>query len=277
MRNIIHLLYRYNAVIVFVVLQVVAFALIFTYSPFHRSSYFNSSITVVAWMKDLTHRVNEPFIAMDENEQLREENSHLQDQLAHNYYQTAHQTYTVSDSLFEQQYTYLTAKVIDNSYNRVQNYILINIGRNQGVKDGMGVIGPKGIVGFVEDAGPKYSLVMPVINPNFSTPAKIKDKHYFGDLKWDQGNDKIARIDGLEKTNPVDIGDTIVTKGSTGRFPEGIGVGTVKKANEVAGDEEYDMEVSLFTNFQKLYYVYVVVNSHQKDLDEMKAKIDNEP
>ncbi len=276
MRNIIHLLYRYNAVIVFVVLQVVAFAFIFTYSPFHRSSYFNSSLTVVGWMKDMTHKINEPFIAMDENEQLKKENKRLQDQLAHNYYHTDHETYEITDSLFEQQYSYMPAKVIDNSYNKVQNYILINIGKNQGVEDGMGVIGPDGIVGFVEDAGPKYSLVMPVINPNFSTPAKVKGKHYFGDLKWNKGNDKIARIDGLEKTNPVEIGDTIVTKGSTGRFPEGIGVGTVKKAKEVAGDEEYDMEVNLFTNYQSLYYVYVVVNYHQKDLDAIRAKIDDE-
>jgi rod shape-determining protein MreC len=256
------------------VLQVVAFAFIFTYSPFHQSSYFNSSLTLVGWMKDMTHQINEPFTAMEENDQLKKENKRLLDQLANNYYLTDHQTYTISDSLFEQQYTYIPAKVIDNSYNKVQNYILINIGREHGIEDGMGVIGPKGIVGFVEDAGPKYSLVMPVINPNFSTPAKVKDRHYFGDLKWQQGDDKIARIDGLEKTNPVNLGDTIVTKGSTGRFPEGIGVGTIKKANEVAGDEEYDMEVNLFTNFQNLYYVYVVVNAHKQDLEDLRSKID---
>lgn len=276
MRNIIHLLYKYNAVLVFIVLQVVCFALIFTYSSFHRSSYFNSSLTVVGWMKDLTHDINEPFKAMEENDQLREENALLNDKLPENYYRLEKNAVVINDTMYQQQFTYLPSQVIDNSYDRTQNYMLIDIGYDKGVKADMGVIGPNGIVGFVKDAGPKYSLVIPVINPNFHTAVKLKKNNYFGMIDWSGGDPRVAIINGLTKTAPVEIGDTVVTKGANGRFPEGLLVGVVKRAEEVAGRNDYDMEIELSTNFLNLHHAYVIVNKFKDEYMSIRDSIPQE-
>ena len=56
---------------------------------------------------------------------------------------------TLIDTLYKQRYIYFSARVINNSVNKLYNYITLNKGSLDGVKPDMAVITHKGIVGFV--------------------------------------------------------------------------------------------------------------------------------
>jgi len=273
MRNIIGLLYRYNAVFVFIVLQVFAIMLLVSFNPYHRASYFNSSSTLIGSLKEITSAINEPFTAKEQNRQLRIENAELRNNLPNNFYSLKPEIVSINDTIYEQQYTYISAKVIDNSYTKTRNYILINAGRNKGIKQEMGVIGPNGLVGFVKDVSSRYALIIPIINPDFSTAVLVSKHNYPGSVRWKTNDFQIASVTQMSKTAPLDINDTIVTKGGRGRFPTGIPVGKVLSFEEIQGENDYQIDIELFTNFANLHHVYVIENKFQNEIDSIRTQI----
>lgn len=276
MRNIIGLLYRYNAIFIFVALQVIALILLINFNPYQRTSYFNSSNLIVGGMKDITHSINEPFIAKKENRLLRSENAELRKQLPESFYPLENNLVKVNDSLYEEQYDYVEAQVIDFSYTRKRNYILLNVGRDKGVQEEMGVIGPNGVVGFVKDVSAKYALVVPLINPDFNTGVSIKTSNYSGIIAWDGDDYRFGALEELSKTSPINIGDSIITKGGKGRFPKGIQVGVIEDYEVVPGRNDYEIKVSLSTDFSNIRYAYVVVNRFQEELNDLRSLIPND-
>ena len=62
-------------------------------------------------------------------------------------YDNAVNSSVVEDTEYEQQYEYIPAKVLNNSINKIQNFIVINKGWKQGIQKNMAVICPTGIVG----------------------------------------------------------------------------------------------------------------------------------
>ena len=273
MRNIISLLYRYNSFLLFLVLEVIAFLFIINFSSYHRSSYFNSSAGVVAWFKNVKHSLNEPFVAIDENKKLRQDNAELFNLQIQNFYPLEARNVLIDDSMYFQQFTYIPAMVIDNSYNRQQNYILINAGTEKGVEKEMGVICSEGLVGFIKDVSAHYAIILPVLNKNFSTSVELKKNHHFGYITWDGDDYRVAQLNDLINTAPVEVGDTIVTRGAMGRFPQGILVGTVKHINKKEGDNHYQIDVELSTDFSNIHTTYTITNYFKTELNSLRENL----
>ena len=92
------------------------------------------------------------------------------------------------DSLFNQdstlQYSYITAKVINNSINLNNNKITLDKGSNSGISQRMGVIDANGIVGIVKEVNKNFSVVLSVLHRNIRVSAAVKNKGYFGSMEW---------------------------------------------------------------------------------------------
>ena len=273
MRNIINLLYRYHAVMLFIVLEVAAFSLYLTYNSYQRASYFNSSAVVVGGLKDMTNSITAPFEALSENETLRKENAKLLNNQLKNLYHAENHKVIVNDTMYEQQYVYLPGQVIDNSYARQKNYVVLNVGTNKGVSKEMGVIGPDGIIGFVKDVSARYALVIPVLHNSFSTPVRLNNSHHFGFISWDGADPGVAQLQDLSNTVPIEVGDSVVTKAASGRFPDGILVGTIKDFKKVTGQPYYQIDLDLSTDFTNLNHAYVVTNFFRAELDDLTKSI----
>lgn len=275
MRNILNLLYKYNFVLLFIALQGVAFSLLFHFNQYQHTSLFNSSNAVAGWILNIRNSVVEPFNAQEANKRLKKENAALHEQLPESYKKMDNGLVVINDTIYEQQYHYIPCKAINNSTNKRNNYITLNAGSDQGVEKGMGVIGPNGIVGFVKEASSRYALVISTLNGNFSTPVMIQKTKNYGYLEWDGRNPEIAQIEGVASSASIQKGDTVITKGSTARFPEGILVGNIKDFDIEAGDKAYQINLKLSTDFNQLYQVYVVKNKfrqEQLNLEEKSAE-----
>lgn len=152
------------------------------------------------------------------------------------------------------------ARVTHNEILGSNNYILLDKGSNDSIAEDMAVVSVKGIVGVVETVTPHYSRVRPVINSGYNPSCMIKNTRFFGSLFWDGKDPRFVFLNGLPSHALYNIGDTIVTSGFSGTFPEGVLVGVVEDAFKRKNEEYNSLKVRLFTDFSTLNEVLVIKN-----------------
>ena len=122
MRNLILFLVRYNAFFLFVILEVVSFSLIVrTGSDAQRQVWLTSANSVTGFFTERYNNILQYWNLPEENLKLQKENAQLKAQLRRDKFNHTLDTATVYDSLYEQQYNYIPALVINNSINLQNN------------------------------------------------------------------------------------------------------------------------------------------------------------
>ena len=177
----------------------------------------------------------------------------------------------VNDSTGLQQYEYISARVINNSVTRVNNYITLDKGSMQGIRPEMAVMGSNGVVGIVKDVSEHFSTVISLLHSSTKISSKIKKNDYFGSTVWDGDSPQFARLLDIPSHAQVTVGDTIVTSSYSGIFTRDIFVGTVSELG-TTGESFKEIKLRLSTDFQKLSYVYVVRNLMKSERDTLEAK-----
>ncbi len=162
------------------------------------------------------------------------------------------------------EYTFIPASIIKNSINKQHNYIILSVGSNHGVEEGMGVITSRGVVGIVEAVSPRICYVSSFLNTTQSASAKIVSNGVFGPMVWTGvGNRAILREIPIH--TEVYLGDTISTSGYSAIYPPDIPIGVVSSVEEVNG-VALEIGVEMFQNFRSLRLVDVVVNNYGKEI-----------
>lgn len=180
--------------------------------------------------------------------------------------------FSVTDSVFKQQYTHTSAKVIDNSINKQKNFFTVNKGRRQGVTVDMAVISGEGVAGVIVSCSENYSLAMSLLNLDFRLSARIKTNGYYGSLNWDGIHYREAILSEIPQHVTVNVGDTIETTGYSAIFPEGIMIGTVRDFEKMGGDF-YKIIITLATDFKKLQFVDIVGNMKKTEQLELQNSL----
>ena len=271
MRNLFLLLWRNNFTLVFIALEIYCFYLLVQNNKFQNASALNASNTLVAKSMEGVNYVKEYIHLKDDNAALAEDNAKLRNLLKDSQYEKDTVLTTITDSVNHQEYTFITAKVINNSINHRNNYITLNKGSMQGIKPEMGVICSDGIVGIVKQVSPHFCTVISLLHKDARISAKIKRNDFFGSLIWEGGSPFFASLKEIDKTVPVQKGDTIITTAFSSIFPAGIMIGRVTDSRVAAGSNFHDIEVLLSTRFQKLSHVYVVNNILKEEQRSLEA------
>lgn len=274
MNKILEFFYKYLTVIIFVILEVLAFGLVVNKNDLQRSVAFRYATTLSAWTYGVANSVTDYFGLGEINKQLAEENARLHREIADYRLQIAEGGLQVADSVKAQsEENYLSAKVVYNSVYDLQNSIIIDKGSEQGVEEDMGVFAPQGVVGVVQRVSKNYSVVLPIINPEQVISAKIKGGNQLGSIKWDGKSPMKAKLYEIPNHVNVVAGDTIVTSGFSAIFPDGMMIGVVDKATVVESTMYCDIDVALSVDFQSLSYVTVVAFENQKELLNLQKSL----
>jgi rod shape-determining protein MreC len=275
MRNLLKLLYTYHYFILFLILEGFSLFLVIEGSTFHHAKFVNSARSFTGSIYAKTSNIKAYVGLREENLRLAQENLKLKNQLEN--LRKAEKTIkdTVMDTTRNPLYTYTLAKVVNNSVNKQYNYITLDKGSKDGIKPDMGVITADGIVGIIEGVSENYSTVLSVLNMSFSVSAKIKKNGNFGLLHWNGYNDKICVLTDIPQHVKLAVGDTIVTTGYSGIFPENILIGKIAEF-ELKGGNFYTVNVSLFNEFRKLNYVSVIENLKIEEKKVLENKIKND-
>jgi rod shape-determining protein MreC len=269
MRSLLNFLFRYNPLIIFVLLEGLSFYYLAT-----RNSYHNTRVMFAfrGMTQGIESRINEisSFIHLrDINRSLSEENVDLRNQIEKMRKADSSQFTLVRDSLYGQQYMNTSSEVVDNTTNRQKNFFTLSKGRKHGLSNDMVVISPDGVAGVIVGCSQNFSVAMSVLNLDFKLSSRLKPTGYFGSLNWDGKDYRHAMLSEIPQHVEVNVGDTVETTGYSALFPEGITVGTVSGFEKPGGDF-YIIRVKLSTDFRKLQYVNVIGNIRKKELIELQ-------
>lgn len=273
MNQIFAFLRKYFHVLLFLGLETFCIFLIINYNSYLGTVLFNSSQSFVGKILQTQRGVTEYFGLQKTNEALVIENISLRKKLNENFYVQNLATTTVSDTIIRQRYQYITAEVLNSTTDKAQNYLTLNCGTRQGIKKGMGVFGPEGVVGIIYDASENFSLAISVLNPKCIISPKIKELNYSdGSAVWDGNNADYIIVNGINKYEPIQKGFHVVTSPFSKNFPENIPIGTIDEI--VSTDESfYKIKVKLSTEFSKIRQVYVVKDLFKDELEELEQKV----
>jgi rod shape-determining protein MreC len=166
----------------------------------------------------------------------------------------------------------LVSKVIHNSYNVHENFLTLNSGSNDGVKQDMGVINDLGIVGIVDNTSPKFATVVSILNVKSQINAKIKKSNHFGSLVWNGKSTGFVQLIDVPRLASVRKGDTIVTGGQSVIFPENINIGTINKIYIDNKTNYYTLDIKLFNDMTNLGHVYIIKSKNREELNNLEKR-----
>ena len=154
--------------------------------------------------------------------------------------------------------TLIPARVVGNSVDKHDNFITIDKGRADGIREDMGVACGMGVVGIVYLVSDHYSVVIPVLNSHSSISVAIRNRNYFGYLRWDGKASNEAYVDDIPRHARFKKGDSVVTSGYSFVFPPGIAVGKITNIYNSSDGMSYMLKIKLFTDFARLRDVCVI-------------------
>ncbi len=282
MRKLILFLIRYSIVFLFLILEIISFAIYVNNERFAKSVFFSSSNTVVAALYSASNSVVEFFKLKATNQELSRENAELKNNLfeLENKLMALQNEDTVmvfpSSISFrpEYEYRFIPAKIINNSTNKSLNFITLNKGSQDGIRPDMGVVAPDGVVGIVKTVSDRFSVVVSVLNSMIHINTKIVRNNYAGPLVWDGEDYRYADLKDIPRHVDLRVGDTLVTSGLTTTFPEGIPVGVIESFTLNEGDAYYDIRVELAVNFRVISQVHVVDYLNYEEQKEIEKTIE---
>lgn len=269
MRNLLNFLAKYNNLIIFLILEGIAFYLIGTENNYHNTRILKGIRGITRGIEKQISNSRTYFNLRELNNTLALENTSLKNRIERYGNKENQLSFSVSDTIYQQQYIYSSAEVVNNSVNRQRNFFTLNKGEKQGLAKDMAVISDEGIAGVIVGCSGNYSIVMSVLNLDFRLSAKIKSNGYFGSLSWDGKDIGQAILSEIPQHVSIGIGDTVETTGFSAVFPEGIKVGTVSDF-EKSGSDFYNIKVTLATNFRKLHFVNVIGNLKKAEQLELE-------
>lgn len=275
MLSLLEFLSRNRNFIVFVLLEVLCFWLISRSNTYWGATYFNTSNYYVAKVLSVSNSVRDYTNLKEENRHLAEENvklNQLVSQLAQLNTTDAPSTY-YTDSVYASRFKFKVAKAIKSELYHADNYITIDKGSKDGIKPGMGVLSPSGIVGRVKSCSENFSVITSILHSQFMVSSRLIRSNEIGTAQWSGIDTEIIELSDISRYKPVEIGDTAVTSNYNSVFPPDIMIGIVKNVKTRTDQTFYDIELSLSTDFRNLTYVYIVENSMIKEEQDLENSI----
>lgn len=273
MRNLIIFIRRYFHFFLFLVLEIICLSLVVNNNGYQRATWLSSANAVSGYLFGKVNSVTKYFDLTATNDSLSKQNARLLNQLSSSFTKPDTATGVQVDSNGQRQYRYFPAKVVNNSVSHLLNYITIHRGRKQGIRPGMGVIGPSGIVGIVREVTDDYAVVLSLLNKDTRISALLPRSGNFGSVIWDihPPDPRFGSLVDIPKSIPVHKGDTVVTSGYSAIFPRGLPIGYVDEISLSKTSKFYQIDIRFATDFRSLQYVYVIENlnaAEQRSVEE---------
>jgi rod shape-determining protein MreC len=272
MRNLLVFFSKYNAFFLFLLFEILSIVIYINYNSFQKASFINSSNEITG---NLYSRINDfySYISLREvNDSLATENARLRNKLKSSFYVDTIAKHKVNDTIFKQQYEYIVARVVNNSINKVNNYITINKGAKYGIAKGMGVICNSGIVGKVVNVSADFSIIQSLLHKDSQFSAMLADNKEIGYVEWGEDFDPHKALLKEVSNNALPkVGEAVVTSGFS-LFPSGIPIGKISNLHTKTGGYSLNMELALSVDFGKLQYVNVVIYKKAKQQTELEAQ-----
>jgi rod shape-determining protein MreC len=279
-RNIFLFIRRYSTLLLFLLLQGFSIYLIVHYNRYHNAVFSNTANQLTGKINVQYNRVEDYFHLKKTNDSLVKANERLYNRLRENYQVPDTLSKTIIDSLKtdslepHRKYRYLQATVIENSVTTQSNFIVLGRGKNQELREGMGLVDiNNGVVGIITALSSDYAVVMSLLHKDSHLSGKLLKGGETGTLNWDGKMPNSITITGIPKSAKVAKGDTIITSGFSTTFPRGLLIGFVTEVIPEKSTNNYLIKLKTAADFYNLQYVYVIDNKQQEAVKQLLDKV----
>lgn len=253
---------------VFILLEIAALSMLRHNGTLQDIWFSKITHTFMGKVWGSTESVKHYFALNESNQRLAEENFELKKEVDR--LTTLFPEYVeLLDSLDTEKFTYIFGTIEKISKNKQHNYLIINKGVKDGVREGSGVITRKGAVGIIEAVSDNYSYAISFQNHNMNISSRIGNQGSVGPMSWDGFSSSGAILKEIPTHHTVEKGDTVYTSGYSSIFPAGIPLGTAVDAKIVNG-ATFDIKVKLFEDLNSLRYVTIVMNNHSDEIKNLE-------
>lgn len=244
-----------------ILLLTVAFVTLLTRNQGVTYSLQVLSLNILAWTESQFSWVGHYLQALEENDRLRAANIHLSSEVARAREAVLENQRLKQLLALKQDPTYdlVAAQIIGKDLTKQQNYLLINVGTQDGVYKDMPVVDDRGIVGRVIIAQPTYSKVISYLNTDFHVAAQVLPLQADGIISWQGDDPQQLLLEHVVRTEPVEKGHSVVTSSASMFFPSGLMIGTVDSTATRRGRNDMQVFVKPAAPLQTLQYVYVLL------------------
>ncbi|AFB21462.1 rod shape-determining protein MreC [Rickettsia canadensis] len=150
----------------------------------------------------------------------------------------------------EEEFEYVTTKLLSVSFNPFSRTALISAGKKQGIEPDQIVVNSGKLIGKVIEVSNNYAKVMLISDVNSRIPIKANASREQGILAGNNNNSKILY---LPNNHLVQKDEEIVTSGHGRIYPAGILVGYVSKVTE------HDVIVDIAADLSKTEFVQILL------------------
>ncbi|HOP42530.1 MAG TPA: rod shape-determining protein MreC [Flavobacteriales bacterium] len=269
MRDLFRFLIRYRDTLLFLALMALSFSLLVKGNAHHRAWAIGTSGDLVGTLNSWRSEITEYARLKEQNRRLQDENTDLRNRHRSSYSPVDARFVRINDSIHEQRYRFLAARLIRSTSHKQRNVLLLDKGTREGVAADMGVITAEGIVGVVQEASPHFAAVKSILNPDIRTSVRLRRTGHFGLLVWDTGDPRTASVADIAKHVPVQPGDTVETRGADGTFPTGVPVGVVTEVGSPPGDNYLQVRVRLTEDLTRAGPVQIVFDLMRLERDSL--------
>jgi rod shape-determining protein MreC len=272
LRNIFLFIRRYFTFFSFLALQLASLWFLFTYNRFHRAKFLGIANEMTGRINTQYNKVEDYFTLKEENRRLHKFNDSLLNLLPRNFGKRDTSMQLVKDSVpydtsgHYHHYIFRDATVIYNTVNSRKNYIQLNRGSDQGIKDNMAVISSDGsAVGIVVNVSRNFCQVMSLLHIQNTVSATLKNSDYFGTVEWDGNDPRFLLLKKIPKSVEVKSGDTVLTSPYSYNIPPDYMIGTIAdiKVDNTTG--MYVLKVKTAANFYNLQEVHIIENIEREE------------
>lgn len=265
MHKLIHFLKLVYIPVIFIVLEITALVCYSTSSPYSQSRLMSINHYVTGWSGNIFLQMRNYFNLRKDNAILNERIAELENRL--NAYKSQLPN-NVEIGVDLQSHQYMTGKVVSNSLNRTQNYIVIDKGLSDNVRIGMSVLSPEGYaVGYITNCSQNFSIAQSILNTSFNISSRLSKDRSMGLVSWSGGSPHIAKFTDVSKYAVINVGDTVEAIDFSEYFPSGTIIGTVESMEMNDEQTMYTCTIRFAADIARIDNVLLVDG---RDVDEVR-------
>ncbi|MBE0647154.1 MAG: rod shape-determining protein MreC [Bacteroidales bacterium] len=271
MRNLFLFFRKHYFIFLFLFFEVLSLVLFFRYNNYQNAVMFDWTSGISGGINSIYRNISEYLALKEVNFILGEENATLHARMPEAIYLADKEILDRNDTIYQSEYRFINARVISNTTNRRNNYLMINKGSLQGVEPHMGVIIGNKVVGQVVNVSPHFSWVLSLLHKESKLSARFLKNNQLVSVEWPGGDYRTGEVKEIPKHLQVVQGDTVITSGNSEVFPNGILIGVIDKVTNHEDENFNTATLTLLTDFNGLGYVEVVVDMFREEKEQLKA------
>jgi rod shape-determining protein MreC len=217
-----------------------------------------------AQVVELQNQVNELMTSAVRLRELQSENDLLRQQLA---YKRANPDFDLVGATVLQRNSD-AARVIAQDPSNLMRSIIVDQGSAEGVKVGMPVVTPQGLVGRVIETGTHWSKVLLIIDASSSVNAVVQSTRATGMAQGGPDPNGQLIIRYVPQGEAIKTGDLILTSGLGGNFPKRLVIGQVTEVWKFDIELFQEASIQPSVDFARLEFVLILKKFTPSDVSQ---------